>query len=82
MRRSYLEMLILTFGFVSVSAALSQPVSAYIDPGTGSYFVQIIVASAASFMFFFIKPTVQKIKGLFKKTRPKPTEHSNDNIQK
>ena len=38
-----LKVLALTFGFLS----LARPAHAYLDPGTGSYFVQILLAGIA-----------------------------------
>ena len=76
------EILLIFIGFLSLTVVISRPVVAYIDPGTGSYFVQIIVASVASFTVFFVKPIVEKLKSLFKKNAPNPKEQSPNDIQK
>lgn len=82
MRKRHAEILLIMVGYLSLTVVISQPVVAYIDPGTGSYFVQIIVAGVASFTAFFVKPIVEKLKGLFKKNAPKPKEQSTDDIQR
>ena len=48
-----------------------QSVHAYLDPGTGSYLVQIILASIAAALLTF-KMFWTKIKSLFSKTSPSP----------
>lgn len=50
----------------------------YVDPGSGSYLVQVIIAAILGFLFYF-KAAWWKIKSLF--TRKKRDTHSNnDNI--
>lgn len=43
-----------------------QPAYAYLDPGTGSYMLQILIAGVLA-VFFFAKPYVYKLKSFFKK---------------
>lgn len=58
------------FFFIGTLVFVSRPAYAYIDPGTGSYVVQLIIASVTSFILFFIKPAVGKLKKIFKKDLP------------
>jgi len=44
----------------------SQDAYAYLDPGTGSYIIQIFIAAIVGGLFI-IKPFFNKIKGFFKK---------------
>lgn len=44
-----------------------RPVHAYIDPGTGSYLFQLLVAGLLGSMFF-MKSTVAKLRDHFKKS--------------
>ena len=57
--------LIIVFVFIFV-----KPASAYLDPGTGSYIFQIIVASILAGGYFFkdkVKSVIGLISGFFKK---------------
>ncbi len=55
-----LKVLVLTFGFL----ILARPVHAYLDPGTGSYFVQILIAGLAGGGYLIVT-FWSKIKGFF-----------------
>lgn len=68
--------------FLIILTALAVPSYAYIDPGTGSYMVQVIIASVASFMLFFVKPAMEKVKRIFKLGKTLPVPPKNDNEQK
>jgi len=46
----------------------AKPIYAYLDPGTGSYIFQIIIASAIGVIFFF-KDIVKKVKQIFEKIK-------------
>ena len=54
-------------GFMSLAILLSSRLYAYIDPGSGSYFVQMAIAFVGSFALFFSKPLLEIKKKLFKK---------------
>jgi hypothetical protein len=43
-----------------------KPTYAYLDPGTGSYFFQLVIAGLLG-SSFFIKAAISKIKKFFKK---------------
>lgn len=42
-----------------------RPAHAYLDPGTGSYLFQILIAGLLG-SFFFIKSIIKRVKGFFK----------------
>jgi hypothetical protein len=46
----------------------------YIDPGSGSYLVQVIVAAALGIAFFF-RNIRDHIKAFFTRSRKKPTDN-------
>ena len=54
-----LKLLVLFLGFLS----LTQQAHAYLDPGTGSYFIQILIASLAGGVYLLVA-FWGKIKGL------------------
>lgn len=54
-----------------------QPAFAYLDPGTGSMVVQIIVACFATVAIFF-KSICAGIKGLFVKGAPKSSDEDDE----
>jgi hypothetical protein len=55
-----LKALVLSLAFLS----LARPAQAYLDPGTGSYFVQILIAGLAGGGYLIVT-FWGKIKGLF-----------------
>ena len=59
---------------LAVLAALCfpQPIQAYIDPGTGSYVFQIIIAAFVA-VSFMVKVYWHKIKGFFRRLFAKKT---------
>ena len=63
--------ILLLFAFPSIS-------SAYIDPGTGSYIIQIVIAGALGSLFT-IKLFYKKIKRFF---RGKETDNGNNSDEK
>lgn len=65
----YLGILLLLF---------AKPAHAYIDPGAGSYFFQILIAGILGGLFF-IKSSFKKIKNFFK--REKKKQHKRDDEQ-
>jgi hypothetical protein len=48
----------------------------YVDPGSGSYLVQVIIAAVLGFLFYF-KNIWWKIKAFFKKTDKETTPENN-----
>lgn len=63
MPKKYLYLLIFILFMI---LSFPQKAYAYLDPGSGSYLTQIIIASLAGFGFF-LKTNWQKIKNFFKK---------------
>lgn len=61
-KHNYLILLTMMCGY-SLSI---QPAYAYLDPGTGSYMLQILIAGALAF-FFFIKSFLYKIRAFVEK---------------
>ena len=55
--------------FVLLVLSINNYSYAYIDPGTGSYLIQMVIAVFASISVFFIKPISERIKDtdLYKK---------------
>ena len=54
--------------FVLTFTVLTCPAHAYIDPGTGSYLLQIVIAGFLSVSFFLrnqVKYVIAKIKNIF-----------------
>ncbi|MBX9781773.1 MAG: hypothetical protein K2X48_00630 [Chitinophagaceae bacterium] len=49
----------------------------YIDPGSGSYLVQVIIAAVLGVLFYF-KNAWAWIKSFFVKSQPKKEEETND----
>lgn len=49
----------------------------YLDPGSGSYLIQVIIAGALAVLFYF-KNTWNWIKSFFIKTPPKNEEEKNE----
>jgi len=47
----------------------------YIDPGSGSYLVQVIIAAVLGFLFYF-KNIWFRIKAFFKKDKPAEPEET------
>lgn len=70
------KMMIIPALFVLVSLYLAFPphAEAYLDPGTGSYILQILIAGLLSGLFM-LKPLVNKIKSFFRKLRGRTKEH-------
>jgi hypothetical protein len=69
--------ILLTITFVTVNVFFSLffclNAHAYLDPGTGSYILQIIIAAIIG-SFFVIKPFFTKIKGFLKRLFSKGRE--------
>lgn len=68
-RARYLYVTALAAGFL---LALAAPAHAYIDPGTGSYVFQIVIAAAVG-AAFSIKLFWRRITGFFTGKRPPET---------
>jgi hypothetical protein len=51
----------------------------YIDPGSGSYLVQVIIAAVLGFLFYF-KNLWFRVKAFFKRDKKKP-DSGNDSSQ-
>jgi hypothetical protein len=49
----------------------------YLDPGSGSYLIQVIIAAVLGVLFYF-KTAVQWIKNIFKKPTSKTEEEENE----
>ncbi|OGG13308.1 hypothetical protein A3D77_05535 [Candidatus Gottesmanbacteria bacterium RIFCSPHIGHO2_02_FULL_39_11] len=56
---------LILFGILIYFFSLPKHAHAYLDPGTGSYIFQIILAGLFG-SIFFLKSGIKKIKGLFK----------------
>lgn len=54
-----------------------QPAHAYLDPGTGSYFFQLLIAGLLGSLFF-VRTAIKKIKALFKDTNSRKVEQNSD----
>lgn len=70
-----LKILVLTFGFLS----LARNAEAYLDPGTGSYFVQILLAGIAGAGYLIVSSwgkIRQFLSSVFKKKEPQSDEKS------
>ena len=65
-----LNTLILLAIFVFSALINPEPAHAYLDPGSGSYFIQIVIATLAG-SGFLIKTQWGKIKEIFKKPKEK-----------
>ena len=61
---SYLKLITFIFFIISICLIFSQKAYAYIDPGTGSYIFQIVIASAVG-LLFALKLYWLKIKTFF-----------------
>lgn len=79
MRKTNTEFLTTLLGFLGLGIAISNPVWGYIDPGSGSYFAQMVIASAASFFLFVLKPLLKDLKQLFKRPSKKEETSPNQN---
>ena len=55
-----------TFWLFLLHVSLPPAAEAYLDPGTGSYFLQVLAAGLLSGLFM-LKPLINKIKSLFAK---------------
>jgi len=58
---------------IFVSTVLPKHASAYLDPGSGSYVIQILIASLAA-VGFFVKTYWNQIKSFFAKKDKSPKE--------
>ncbi len=67
--------LAITLSFVFL--IVPQKAHAYLDPGTGSYLIQIIIASVAG-AGYFLKINWGKIKDIFSKKSRKKTENEKE----
>lgn len=63
--RKFFSLKLILFGLCIYLFSLPHHAYAYLDPGTGSYLFQIILAGLFGGVFFF-KSGVKKIRGLFK----------------
>lgn len=61
---------LLLLGFVALVTTMTSPVLAYIDPGTGSIFLQAVIGGIAAFLFV-IRGYVYKLRNLLSRP-PKP----------
>ncbi|MBI4008935.1 hypothetical protein HY357_01765 [Candidatus Roizmanbacteria bacterium] len=66
---------IFIYFFLLFLLLLPSPAHAYLDPGTGSYFFQLLIAGLLG-STFFLKSGIKKIRGFFKgkaqnKTKPR-----------
>lgn len=71
---------LLTVGFLGLLTLLifAPPAHAYIDPGTGSYFLQILLAGIAAGLLG-IKLLWGRIRALFSGTPSEPGQPKNEN---
>jgi len=58
-------------------ALLPLPAHAYIDPGSGSIVLQMVLAAIAGGVFFF-RNALSQFFGLFRRNKPAATESSDD----
>jgi hypothetical protein len=65
----------------AVYFATALDASAYIDPGSSSYFFQLLIAGLTAVVFFF-SSIKQRVLGFFKKGGPAPEEKSSEAPQK
>ena len=56
-----------------------EPVFAYIDPGSGSMILQLLLAGVAG-LGMAVKLYWRRITGIFRRTKATPNEPSNENI--
>ncbi|MFH1561459.1 MAG: hypothetical protein ABID04_02675 [Patescibacteria group bacterium] len=63
----------LNFVFVLILLIVPPKAHAYLDPGSGSYLIQILIASLAG-TGYILKLNWQKIKDFFSKKKTKKTE--------
>ena len=73
------RMMLLVCGAVlcllSLHISVPPAAEAYLDPGTGSYFLQILAAGLLSGLFM-LKPLINKIKGILAKLQGRSKEHN------
>jgi len=67
----------LTLVFIFLSLLVPPNAYAYLDPGSGSYLIQIIVASSAG-LGYLIKINWKKIRGFFSGRNKQFTENENE----
>lgn len=67
----------LAFVFALIFLILPQKAHAYLDPGSGSYLVQILIASAAG-AGYFLKMNWGKIKNFFLKKNIEKTDNEKE----
>lgn len=58
--------------FFCLAILASAPASAYVDPGSGSFFVQIIVAFLVGTLFY-VKALIQRVLCFFRPRKKDPT---------
>ena len=64
--------------FIIISAILPQKANAYLDPGSGSYLIQIVIASIAG-VGFILKSNWQKVKSFFQsREKERPNDREED----
>ena len=63
--------------FVVTFTILPSKVYAYLDPGSGSYVIQILIASLAA-VGFFVKTYWNQIKGFFNKKDKAPEKNGDE----
>ncbi len=66
----------ITFYLFLLAFLFPPPASAYLDPGSGSYVIQVIVASLLGSLFF-IKGSWQKLKNLIFKIKKSNGKRTN-----
>jgi len=71
---------IFLYGLVLFFVLAPKPTYAYLDPGTGSYLFQLVIAGLLGGLFF-IKTIIRKIKGIFKRdsSRKAATTENDEN---
>ena len=68
----------LTFAFISIFLIAPPKAHAYLDPGSGSYLIQIIIASVAG-AGYLLKANWGRVKDIFsKKGKKKTTDEKED----
>jgi len=72
-----LKILKLTFVFTLISLLIPQNTYAYLDPGSGSYLIQIIIASVAG-LGYLTKLNWERIKNIFSKKEKKGAENEKE----
>ena len=67
----------LTFAFILILLIAPKNAHAYLDPGGGSYLIQIVVASVVG-AGYLLKANWERVKGIFLKRDRKKTENEKE----